>query len=87
MLLTGEVPVEAEAAGAGFIDELQRACLPLEFGHELIDGIETIHDLSIVTDFAVEAVGGDGHIDGFLMNIHSDEECARFGHVDLRSRV
>jgi len=33
-----------------------------------------------------QAIGGDGDIDGFLVNIHSDKKYGRFGYVDLRSR-
>jgi hypothetical protein len=40
-----------------------------------------------VADVSIKSICGNGHNNGFLMSIHSDKKCARFGHVDLRSHV
>jgi hypothetical protein len=81
------MPVEAKSSAACLIDKLKRGGLPVEFCDEFIDGVNMIHDLTVVSDLVIEVIGGNGYIDGFFMNIHSDKECARFRHVDLLSRV
>jgi hypothetical protein len=87
VLVAGEVPVEAKSAGSDLVDKLQGRGLPLEFGDKFADGVDAVHDLTVVADLAIKAIGGNGYIDGFLVNIHSDKECARFRHVDLLSRA
>jgi hypothetical protein len=77
-LLPGQVSVEAEATGTGLVDKLQGCGLTLELVDEFVDGIDAILELSVMTHRSIEAVGGDSHIVGFLMNIHSDKECAKF---------
>ena len=78
VVFAGEMAVEAKAARTGLIDEFQGTRFTLELGDEFVDGIDTILYLPVMADLAIEAIGGDGHINGFLVNIHSDEECARF---------
>jgi hypothetical protein len=77
--------VKAKAAGTCLIDKFQCCGLAFELSDEFVNGIDAVHDLALVADFSIMAICGNGHINGFLMNIHSDHEPLCLGaHKDGR---
>jgi hypothetical protein len=78
VLFSGKMTIQAEATGTGLVDKFQGDGFTLELGDQFVDGIDAVADLPIVKDLTVETIGGDDHIDGLFMHIHSDKEYARF---------
>ena len=72
MLFSVGVSLEAKAA---------RACgdLSIASDDEVVHGVKAVHAMSIAAYLTFEATDCYGrHFDGFIVNIHSVKECARF---------
>jgi hypothetical protein len=69
----GQVPIDAEAAGAGLVDEVELAVRRAERAHDLVERLEIARDHAVVADLAVAGTFRDGHVDRFLMDIQPYE--------------
>jgi hypothetical protein len=74
-----EMPVDAEPARAGLVDEVQPAAECPQRAHHLVERLEVASDHPIVADLTGAARFGDRDVDRFLVDIHPHEH-ATFRH-------
>ena len=82
--LRGEVAPDDKAAGAGFIDDVQRMPAADELAQRLVERGQVAADAAHMSNFAVAAGLGHGDVDAVLVYIEADVQGAgggdRFAH-------
>jgi hypothetical protein len=81
----GQVPIDPEAARAGFVDEVELPVRRAERAHDLVQRLEIARDDPVVADFSIPLTLSNRDVDRFLVDIQPYEH-ATVPH-DLPPRV